>query len=72
MLSFFKNSIDVDSIEKAARTELTQKVKDLENMVKDFYKFAFEKLQTKSRIFLVNKKEKWKIHIVMVEEKLIM
>ena len=33
-----------ESIEKATRTELIQKVKDLENMAKEFYKFATEKL----------------------------
>ena len=35
---------DSNSIEKATRTELIQKVKDLENMAKEFYKFATEKL----------------------------
>ena len=35
---------DSESIEKATRTELIQKVKDLENMAKEFYKFATEKL----------------------------
>ena len=35
---------DSNCIEKATRTELIQKVKDLENMAKDFYKFATEKL----------------------------
>ena len=34
---------DSNSIEKATRTELIQKVKDLENMAKEFYKFATEK-----------------------------
>ena len=35
---------DSNCIEKANRTELIQKVKDLENMAKEFYKFAAEKL----------------------------
>ena len=35
---------DSNCIEKATRTELIQKVKVLENMAKEFYKYATEKL----------------------------
>ena len=35
---------DSNCIEKATRTELIQKVKVLENIAKEFYKYATEKL----------------------------